>query len=236
MLNWIRNYFVPLLLALSLHVLVGFALWAGWNPDTERPLLVKPKLVKAKLIQMQPPQSKPEQKPPPKVAPAPKLSPKIEKEQKVQPKLIEERPESQLEKEREAKRLADEERTRRLNELVTSSFDLALNDESEAIDENENEALARTYAQGIYELIVANWSRPPSARNGMQATLQVELVPTGDIALVTVIESSGNTAFDRSAEMAVKKAGKFEVPRESRIFEENFRRFPVIFKPEDLLR
>ena len=100
----------------------------------------------------------------------------------------------------------------------------------------ESDALAKSYIQGIYELIVANWSRPPSARNGMRATLQVNLIPTGDVSQVVVIESSGNLAFDRSAEAAVRKAEKFEVPQESRVFEDNFRSFPVIFKPEDLLR
>jgi len=95
---------------------------------------------------------------------------------------------------------------------------------------------AQTYAQGIYQLIVTNWSRPPSARNGMQARLIVELVPTGDVVSVTVAQSSGNESFDRSAEQAVRKVGKFDVPKDPALFEEYFRRFPVLFKPEDLLR
>jgi hypothetical protein len=34
----------------------------------------------------------------------------------------------------------------------------------------------------------------------------------------------------------VRKVGKFDVPKDSELFEKYFRRFPVLFKPEDLLR
>ena len=49
-------------------------------------------------------------------------------------------------------------------------------------------------------------------------------------------ESSGNVAFDRSAINAVEKAGRFpEVSQlKSAEFERDFRRFQIIFRPEDL--
>ena len=70
----------------------------------------------------------------------------------------------------------------------------------------------------------------------MQAKLLVELVPIGDVVTVTLLEGSGNGAFDRSAEAAVRKARRFDVPKESEIFERYFRRFTLLFRPEDLLR
>ena len=70
----------------------------------------------------------------------------------------------------------------------------------------------------------------------MQAKLLVELIPTGRVMSVTVVESSGNAEFDRSAEAAVNKAREFEVPAESEIFERHFRQFSLLFRPEDLLR
>ena len=70
----------------------------------------------------------------------------------------------------------------------------------------------------------------------MSARLQVELIPTGEVISVTVVDSSGNTAFDRSAEHAVRKAGRFDVPAENALFEKHFRRFYFLFQPEDLLR
>jgi len=62
------------------------------------------------------------------------------------------------------------------------------------------------------------------------------LLPTGDVVSVTITASSGNAAFDRSAEQAVRRAGKFDVPEENAIFERYFRSFYFLFQPEDLLR
>ena len=86
---------------------------------------------------------------------------------------------------------------------------------------------AMAYVAQIQREIIQNWSRPPSARNGMQALLRVFLVPTGEVVNVTVEQSSGNDAFDRSAILAVQKAGQFVVPSDPRQFERNFREFEV---------
>ena len=93
---------------------------------------------------------------------------------------------------------------------------------------------AQAYVAQIQRDIIQNWSRPPSARNGMQALLKVFLVPTGEIVDVVVQESSGNNAFDRSAMLAVNKTERFLVPSESRQFERNFREFTILFRPTDL--
>jgi colicin import membrane protein len=70
----------------------------------------------------------------------------------------------------------------------------------------------------------------------MEATLMVELVPTGDVVNVSIVRSSGDAAFDRSAETAVRTARRFQVPPDSALFERYFRRFTLLFRPEDLLR
>jgi colicin import membrane protein len=70
----------------------------------------------------------------------------------------------------------------------------------------------------------------------MSARLQVELIPTGEIISVFVSESSGNESFDRSAEQAVRKVRRFDVPADNGLFESHFRRFYLLFKPDDLLR
>jgi colicin import membrane protein len=70
----------------------------------------------------------------------------------------------------------------------------------------------------------------------MQVTLLIQLIKKGDVISVTVAESSGNAAFDQSAENAVKRAGRFpelnNLP--DRVFEQNFRRLRLVFRPEDL--
>ncbi len=104
-------------------------------------------------------------------------------------------------------------------------------DYRQAVTDDEK---AMAYVAQIQREIIQNWSRPPSARNGMQALLKVFLVPTGEVVNVTLQASSGNEAFDRSAMLAVRKAERFIVPAESVQFERNFREFEVLFRPEDL--
>ena len=71
----------------------------------------------------------------------------------------------------------------------------------------------------------------------MRVDLIINLLPTGDIVGVQVAKSSGNRAFDRSAETAVNKAARFPEVQELRgnmVFERNFRQFRLTFRPEDL--
>jgi colicin import membrane protein len=97
-------------------------------------------------------------------------------------------------------------------------------------------SLRDVVAATIQAAVISRWTRPPSARNGMVSILSIQLVPTGEVVGVGVIQSSGNTAFDRSAMTAVERAGRFpEIAKvDNRTFEANFRRFQLIFKPEDL--
>ncbi|MEX2365488.1 MAG: energy transducer TonB, partial [Pseudohongiellaceae bacterium] len=88
----------------------------------------------------------------------------------------------------------------------------------------------------IERAVERNWSRPPSARRGMQAILSVALVPTGGLTSVDIVESSGDAAFDRSAMQAVQRAAPFDAVRELEpaVFERNFRTFRFRFNPQDL--
>ena len=216
-----RFYGISLVLALLVHALVVAMLWFNWTPVERETVLVRPNIVKAQLMVMEAPKPKPTPKPEPK--PEPKIEPK--------PKPAEVKPDP-----KEAAKRAQADKQKKLDSLADASFSDALARETQVLAEDKKEQAAQTYAQGIYQLIVANWSRPPSARNGMQTKLMVELVPTGDVVNVTITSSSGNEAFDRSAEDAVRKVRKFDVPKDPDLFEKYFRRFPVLFKPEDLLR
>ena len=89
----------------------------------------------------------------------------------------------------------------------------------------------------IQQVVEENWSRPPSARNGMRAVLRISMLPTGEVTDVVIIESSDDPAFDRSAETAVFRAAPFRELEVMpiNIFNENFRSLSLIFEPEDLL-
>lgn len=249
MLSAVRQYSLPLLLALILHGFAAMALYANWNPGSaEARVIEPPKAVQASLLMLEPPPAPPA-RPRPQPQPQPQPPPRqAEPEPKPEPAEPQPDPEAERRREEQARREAEEaarraaeERARqeRLEALSRSAFEEALQDEAADLAESEaaaDEALAMSYQRGIYEAVVANWSRPPSARNRMEAKLLVELVPTGDVVSVTVLESSGNAAFDRSAEAAVRKADRFEVPKDPDVFEEHFRRFTLLFRPEDLLR
>jgi colicin import membrane protein len=89
----------------------------------------------------------------------------------------------------------------------------------------------------IQQVVQENWSRPPSARNGMRVLIQIRMLPTGEVIDVNITQSSGDAAFDRAAETAVFRAEPFTelnvLP--IKIFNENFRSLTLIFQPEDLL-
>jgi colicin import membrane protein len=89
----------------------------------------------------------------------------------------------------------------------------------------------------IQQAVQSVWSRPPSARNGMRAILQIRMLPTGELIDAVITESSGDPAFDRSAENAVYSAAPFRELQALpfNVFNENFRSLSLIFQPEDLL-
>ncbi|MFP6816035.1 MAG: cell envelope integrity protein TolA [Pseudomonadales bacterium] len=231
----LREYGFPLLLAAVLHAAILFMLASGWNPSDQISRAIKPHIVHATLLMLEP-----KAKPIPKKTP-PKIVQRAEPEPETTPIEIQTEPKPDPDAQR-LREQADQQARRRelLEALAQSSFLDALEVEATDLAENnaanQAEIVVQSYRYGVYQRIVSNWSRPPSARNGMQTTLQVELVPTGDVVAVMLLEGSGNDAFDRSAEAAVRKSRKFDVPVESDIFERHFRRFTLLFKPEDLLR
>ena len=101
---------------------------------------------------------------------------------------------------------------------------------------SESISLKDAVAATIQRAVINRWTRPPSARNGMVSVLSIQLVPTGEVVGVGVLTTSGDAAFDRSAISAVERVGKFpEIAQlDSRVFETTFRRFQLIFRPEDL--
>ncbi len=234
MLYALQNYSVPLVLAAIVHALVVGALFVGWNPQQLEQRQFEPRIVQSQLLVMQP-EARQKPRPAPAVAPpAPAQAPPPPA--KPSPKPVE-KPEPVRDDRAEQERQRELERQqRRLEELARQSFAQALESEAGELADADDETVAASYRLGIYQRVVANWSRPLSARLGMEARLLVELIPTGRVVGVTVVDSSGNAEFDRSAEAAVNKAKEFEVPQESEVFERYFRRFSLLFRPEDLLR
>jgi colicin import membrane protein len=83
----------------------------------------------------------------------------------------------------------------------------------------------------IKQRIKRYWIRPSAAKAGLQATLKVSLLPGGEVKRVSVVKSSGDAIFDRSAETAVYKAAPLPQPTDPKAAAA-LREFQFIFKPE----
>ena len=244
----------PALASVLLHGLLLFFLTANWADSTRDVITVKPqpKVINARLVDAS--EFKPKPKPKP-VAPAPKPKPKPAPLAKPKPApkpapkptpkpVVAAKPKpapvakpqpapAPAKAEPEQPRMSQQE----LAALTRADLARAVAEEASAAQAAATSAeMAASYAALIQQTVVNYWSRPPSARNGMETLLSIQLIPTGEVVSVTIVKSSGNTAFDRSAVNAVEKAGSFPELQNlpSREFEKTFRRFSLLFRPEDL--
>jgi colicin import membrane protein len=150
-------------------------------------------------------------------------------DRKEKERLAKEREEQREQAERE--RLAELQRQQKEQEFAD-----AIAEEKSLISAQQDEREANSYRQLIQQRLSENWNRPPSARRGMETMIRLQLVPTGRVVGVTVLKSSGDSAFDRSVEQAAFKADQFiELQKMSpSLFEKKFRQVDVLFSPQDL--
>ena len=223
---------VPSLLTIALHAGVALVLLLRWSGPAEVvaavPTLqpVQATLVQAESLKPKPAPKKSQAAPKPKPKPKPKTDP--EPVVQPQPNPV---PEQLPLPKAENNSLDAEQLAMLTRQELDSLVDAAPGEEAA-----RSASMRDIVAAGIQAAVVNRWTRPPSARNGMVAVLSIQLVPTGEVVGVGVLESSGNSAFDRSAMTAVERVARFpEVAKlDNRLFESSFRRFQLVFKPEDL--
>lgn len=223
------SYSVAMLVSIVIHALVIAMLIVQWEPEKSARKTAPPKYVQAKLIQME---EKAKPKPKPKAEPKPKAKPKAKPKPKPKAK-----PKPKVKPKPKAKPKVEPTPTPQPdNQQLEQNLASALADEEEFLVAENDEQLASSYSAYIFERVAGNWNRPPSARRGMEVELLIQLVPTGQVVSVMISKSSGNAAFDRSAEQAVQKAGRFDKLKElpPRVFEDYFRKLRLVFRPEDL--
>jgi len=85
----------------------------------------------------------------------------------------------------------------------------------------------------IASKVERNWLRPPgTGEMGLRCTVRVRLGSSGSVLLVNVVKSSGNSAFDRSVEAAVRKADPLPMPQSKRLLAQ-FREIEFVFDPSN---
>ncbi len=239
-----RIFFRPALATVLLHSLLLFFLTANWPSAERETVRVKPapKSINARLVDVSELQAQPKPKPKP-VAPQPKPQPKPKPVVKPEPKVVKPKPKPQAKAKPKRAETPKPKPVEKPQPITTDELAAIARAElsdslarEEATQTASGDELAASFAALIQRTVVNYWSRPPSARNGMEALLAIQLIPTGEVVNVTILQSSGNSAFDRSAVNAVEKAGSFPELQQlpSREFERSFRRFRLLFRPEDL--
>ena len=226
-----------------IHGNILAALLFAWEPK-ESPVIIIPNQIEASLVQLT---ANPNVSEDIKVQKKQKkesnkvLKPVVQKEKSqvsTAPKKIQTSVDdiSQRKIESTSKPLNSNKETFLRRTEIENEFEESLLRESEMLKQREEELAANSFRRLIQKRLSDNWSRPPSARLGMQATLRLNLVPTGRIVGIAIISSSGDQAFDRSVEQAASKAGYFEEidSMSAKMFEQSFRTIEVLFSPEDL--
>jgi len=101
--------------------------------------------------------------------------------------------------------------------------------------EEEGAAVARSgvtdeYRALLVQTIERNWIRPPSARPGLECTLNVTQATGGTVTDVQVGACNGDQAVRESITNAVYRSSPLPAPRDPRVFA---RRLVIVFKPTE---
>ncbi len=232
------QYGVPLLLAVVVHVIAALALMEGWGGVREPDRVMFRETISAHLLTIEAAAPEPAPVTPPQRRVEPTPRPQPAQQRPLPTEAAPARPEP------EAPRITTPDVAprpqpepvpdRRWQEEQQETFTRALDAEAERMAATQAEAASASYIGAIIRQIERHWSRPPSARRGMQVEVLINLVPTGELVSISIVRSSGNAAFDRSAELAVRQAAPFQVPDNPALFEQRFRQLRLLFTPEDL--
>ena len=252
------SYFLPALVSVVMHLVLLAAVTWGWEASSHTTEVKIPRYVEAKLVELKPKApaaKKPQAKKVDLVAKrreqerrrqeaekqrrqeeARKAAAAAKKEKERKEKERREK-EAELERQRQLEeQRRREEATRQRQLAMEAQIASELEAEQSLLLEEQYATEAQSYVALIAARIEDNWNPPPSARRGMKCKLTLQLVPTGRVVNVTISESSGNSAFDRSAVQAVKKVERFpevqQIPPP--LFEREFRTITLLFNPRDL--
>lgn len=140
-------------------------------------------------------------------------------------KIAEARKKAEQKKIAEAKRKAEAKRIAEARKKAEAEkkrqAELKRQQERERAErERLSRGIVNKYVALIAQKIERNWRQPPGTPANLQCKIDIRLRSNGDVISVKIAESSGNAAFDRSVETAVRKASPLPVPRDSVIFKQ----------------
>lgn len=102
--------------------------------------------------------------------------------------------------------------------------------EKRRADLEQKEIAKYTYL--IKSQVENSWLYLESYKKGLVCTVHIKLLPSGEVVYAKTTQSSGDIAFDRSAEQAAYKASPLSVPKDNTdLFQKEFRTLNLKFNP-----
>lgn len=132
---------------------------------------------------------------------------------------VEEQRRAEAERQRQAAR-------RQAEQEAELALALAAEEEARRV---ERAGLLDEYVRLIQNRIQRSWIPPASAQSGIECTVNVTQIPSGDVVDVRVGQCNGDEAVVRSIEAAVLRSSPLPRPPVPALFERNLE---VIFRPE----
>jgi colicin import membrane protein len=153
---------------------------------------------------------------------------KLEEEQKAKAEAEKKRLEDEKKKKEADLKKKEEEKKRQEAEKAMQE---QLKDEELKEQEQQDKKLASALGSEIHDKIARYFNLSGLPEN-LSCKLRVNMLPSGEVVGVSILESSGNDIFDQRALTAVQKASPLPVPQDADTFERlNLRDSTFIFKP-----
>jgi len=157
---------------------------------------------------------------------------KIKKEQEEIKKLQREKEElaaKQKAAEKQKQKIDQEKQKQKEKELAEQKLMQQLQQEQDSLLAVKGEV--DRYMMLLANKIHQNWRQPIGFDfSQMKCLVLVKLLPTGEVMDVSILKSSGNLEFDRSTEVAVRKASPLPMSDDPNVAK-NFREFEFTFNP-----
>lgn len=244
-----RSYTLPIVFAVLVHVLAALALVSQWPDYARQKRPPVPKFISATIVREQNQVVKKRQvKKPQKKKRKQEKTPKKNKQQKKQAQQKKAKQEA-LRKEIAAKKRAQAqkkaakaraEKQRQdweqelLEKIAIEEAEQDLQQQvAEAIEAERQATVTNDFSGQIKQHVTGMWNYPHGVDRKLEVEVRVRLVPTGEVVSVVIVKSSGKAALDKSVEKAIYAASPLPVPKDSLVFESQFRSFKMKFRPED---
>lgn len=145
-----------------------------------------------------------------------------------------------LDRERAARRAAlekrrverDRELSRRLQEVSAAADKERAEQQAEGAASAQNQALIDQYRARISAKVRQRVVLPPDLPGNPEAVYEVTLLPGGEVVNVRLRKSSGLSTLDASVQRAILAAQPLPVPDDPDVFDLNFRKFLLNFRPK----